>query len=188
MNWFCPTQDSGYVMAGSSQDMVWVIKINSAGDTLWGDTYDIGINEFASSIIESSDGSYILTGGLRLVSVATPYRTILLKLDIINSKPDNHQSIPLHFSLEQNYPNPFNPSTKIKYHLSNKQIERVTLKIYNNVGQLVKSLVDTDQSNGEYEVIWNGHNNIGNEVSSGLYYYQLKSSDYIQIRKLLKMK
>lgn len=92
------------------------------------------------------------------------------------------------FQLYQNYPNPFNPSTTIKYQIPDSKSANTTLQIFNNIGQLVRTLVNTEQSNGEYSVVWNGLDNNGNAVSSGVYFYKLIHGNLIKSRKLLKLK
>jgi PKD repeat protein len=92
------------------------------------------------------------------------------------------------YELLQNYPNPFNPTTTIKYRLANNQPEQTVLNLFNSAGQLIRTMVEAEQDNGEYTVIWNGLNNSGQEVASGVYFYQLKCGDFIETRKLLKMK
>jgi hypothetical protein len=81
--------------------------------------------------------------------------------------------IPLTFGLLQNYPNPFNPLTVIRYQLPVSS--RVTLKIYNILGQEVKTLVDQIQDAGYQSVEWNGINNIGTQLTSGVYFYRLSA-------------
>jgi hypothetical protein len=90
------------------------------------------------------------------------------------------------FQLYQNYPNPFNPSTTIKYNIL--ESGRATLKIYDLLGREIKTLVNEDQINGKYQVLWNGENNFGSNVSSGVYFYQLKAGDFIQTKKMIYLK
>lgn len=95
----------------------------------------------------------------------------------------NETNIPLRYSLEQNYPNPFNPVTVIKYQLP--AAADVEIKIFNMLGQEVKTLVDNRQTAGDKSVIWNGKNNYGQEVSSGIYLYRLQTDEYVNTKKLL---
>ena len=81
-------------------------------------------------------------------------------------------SAPKAFMLDQNYPNPFNPSTQIKYHITTADF--VSLKVYNNLGQEVASLVNQDQAPGTYTATWNVQN-----VASGAYYYQLQVGNQV---------
>ncbi len=91
-----------------------------------------------------------------------------------------------YFRLTQNYPNPFNPSTIIKYALSRGQF--VTLKIYDLLGKEIKTLVNEAQVNGIYQAVWIGNNNSGKKVSSGIYFYQLRSGDFVETKKMLLIK
>ncbi len=88
--------------------------------------------------------------------------------------------------LHQNFPNPFNGTTQIRYQIN--QATQVTIKIYNLAGQEVKTLVSEDKKTGDYLVDWTGTDFSGQPVSSGVYIYQLKTSDIIQNRKLLIIK
>lgn len=90
---------------------------------------------------------------------------------------------PSAYSLEQNYPNPFNPSTTIHYSSSGNS--PITLKVYNALGQEVKTLVDEFQPAGRKAIVWTGKDNFGISVPSGLYTYQLKADERTLTRKML---
>jgi hypothetical protein len=93
------------------------------------------------------------------------------------------------FSLCHNYPNPFNPVTRIQYTVNSRQTPlRTTLEIYNIRGQLVRALVDEPKQAGTYEVTWDGRDEVGNEVASGVYLYQLQAEDFSQTKKMLLLK
>ena len=91
--------------------------------------------------------------------------------------------VPSKISLLQNYPNPFNPETTILYQL-NKET-KVSLKIYNTVGQLIKTLVEKTQAGGIHTINWDGKDELGRDVTSGVYLYQLKSENSSENRKML---
>lgn len=95
---------------------------------------------------------------------------------------------PKEFTLRQNYPNPFNPRTTIKYQLPFSA--HIVLRIYSIIGQEVKTLVDADKLSGSYSVVWDGKDNWGKEVSSGVYFYQLsaKKEHFRKTRKLLLLR
>jgi hypothetical protein len=97
------------------------------------------------------------------------------------------EELPVQFSLSSNYPNPFNPETKIQYTVGSRQIHPlpVTLKIYNILGQLVRTLVDEPKEAGTYEVRWDGRDENGNEVASGVYFYKLQAGDFTQTKKMV---
>jgi len=90
------------------------------------------------------------------------------------------------FTLYQNYPNPFNPETTIEYDLTKDS--QVTLKIYNLSGQLVKLLVNEHQSQGHYTITWYGDNERGEEVASGVYFYQLVAEGKVKTKKMVVLK
>jgi len=108
--------------------------------------------------------------------------TVVSVEDEINSE----NILPDEYALEQNYPNPFNPETRIRYALPDQG--HVTLKIYRIDGQLVRTLQDASQSPGRYERIWDGNNEFGNKVSSGVYFYRLQSNNFAQVRKMILLK
>jgi hypothetical protein len=95
-------------------------------------------------------------------------------------------SVPSNFALAQNYPNPFNASTMISYDL--KTDSKVSLKIYNILGQEVTTLVDKYQSAGSYTVTWNSKDSKGNDVSTGVYFYLLKAGDFSANKKMTYLK
>ncbi|KPL24131.1 MAG: hypothetical protein AMS23_05955, partial [Bacteroides sp. SM1_62] len=112
------------------------------------------------------------------------------------------------FSLSQNYPNPFNPVTSIQYTVHSKQSHPIhttqksvygsqfrvhspihtTLTIYNVLGQKVRTLVDEVKLPGEYKAVWDGKDEKGNPVSSGVYFYELKVDDLLEVKKMLLIK
>lgn len=99
----------------------------------------------------------------------------------------NVESTPTEFALLQNFPNPFNPETTIKYNVANGG--NVSLRIYNVVGQVVKTLVAEQQNAGRYTVRWNGTDDRGLSVSSGIYFYQITAgSDFQDVKKLMLLK
>ena len=85
------------------------------------------------------------------------------------------------FKLDQNYPNPFNPSTKIKYTIGSMQF--VTLKVYDILGNEIAILVYEEKPAGEYEVEFNGNN-----IPSGIYFYQLRISSFVETKKMILLK
>ena len=99
---------------------------------------------------------------------------------------NNETETPTSFSLSQNFPNPFNPSTVISYALPTNSF--VSLIIYDLLGREVKTLVNNDQNSGTYKVQWNGENNFGSKVSSGLYIYTIRSGQFNESRKMVLLK
>ena len=97
------------------------------------------------------------------------------------------QTTPTEFALLQNFPNPFNPETTIGYELA--ESADVTLQIYNVVGQVVRTLMASEsQSVGRYQVRWDGIDDRGTPVSSGIYFYQISAGKFQDVRKLMLLK
>ena len=99
---------------------------------------------------------------------------------------DNELVIPQKFTLEQNYPNPFNPTTTIRFALPEASF--VILRIYNMLGQEVKTLVNGEKNAGTYNVQWRGDNNFGVKVSSGTYIYRVIAGQNIFVKKMILLK
>jgi len=88
--------------------------------------------------------------------------------------------------LAQNYPNPFNPTTTIRYSI--KQRGHVSLKIYDIEGRLVRTLEDGVKEARSYEKVWDGRNDRGEAVSSGIYFYRLRSNGFSRTRKMVLLR
>ena len=98
----------------------------------------------------------------------------------------NDAELPISFELKQNFPNPFNPSTKITYQIS--EAEKVNLEIYNALGEKVRTLVNDTKDSGQYEVIWDGKNQAGNDLSSGVYFYRLDAGKNVKVMKMVLLR
>jgi hypothetical protein len=100
--------------------------------------------------------------------------------------------VPIDYSLDQNYPNPFNPNTTISFDVPVSS--SVTLRIFNVIGQQVRTLVQGTLSEGRHEVVWNGLDDAGRALASGIYFYNLKASPvsggkaFSEIRKMVLLK
>jgi flagellar hook assembly protein FlgD len=88
--------------------------------------------------------------------------------------------------LAQNFPNPFNPSTTIKFDLKDKGF--VSLKVYNVAGQLVRTLVNGERDANSYTVTWDGKNDRGGAVASGIYFYKMETKDFSQTKKMVMLR
>jgi hypothetical protein len=101
-------------------------------------------------------------------------------------KRDFQEPQPEHFSLSQNYPNPFNPETEISYALPTDC--HVKLSIYNIAGRKVKTLIDQRQTAGYKTVYWNGKDDKGKEIATGVYFYRIQAGDFSQSRKMVLLR
>jgi hypothetical protein len=96
------------------------------------------------------------------------------------------KNISTSFQLHQNYPNPFNPTTQISFELPSSEF--VQLEVYNLIGQKVRTLLHEVRPPGVHQVTWDARDDAGNELPAGIYYYQLKSANFQQTRKMLLVK
>lgn len=110
-----------------------------------------------------------------IYGLATNYPLIVSVDDEIDS------IIPTDLALEQNYPNPFNPSTRIKFSLPTNS--HATIKIFNAIGEEVAELLNKELISGTYEVEW-----VANEFTSGVYFYQLQTEEFVETKKMILMK
>jgi hypothetical protein len=85
-----------------------------------------------------------------------------------------------------NYPNPFNPETTIAFTIPSPT--NVKIDIFNIRGQRVKPLVDENYIEGEHRVVWDGTDNIGRSVSSGIYFYRMIAGEHVEVRQMMLMK
>ncbi len=90
-------------------------------------------------------------------------------------------SLPHSYSLDQNYPNAFNPSTKIKYSIP--QSSNIIIKVFDILRNDIKTLVNEEKQTGTYELTW-----YAGQLPSGVYFYQRKSGDYSETKKMLLLK
>jgi len=110
---------------------------------------------------------------------------IVINEEIIEVK--DSPGIPKVFQLHQNYPNPFNPVTTIKFDLP--KTSDVSLKIYNILGQEIRTLIDNNKNAGYHSINWNGTNNLGIKVASGVYIYRIRTSaGYVMSKKMVLLK
>jgi len=103
--------------------------------------------------------------------------------EMLVSLTDEKVYSPKEFNLYQNYPNPFNSETHIKYEIP--KTSKIEISIYNILGQKVKTLLNEIKNPGFYEVVWNGTNEQGVNVSSGVYLYVIKTKDFFASRKMI---
>jgi hypothetical protein len=129
------------------------------------------------------------TGWLRVVSNDPNVDTLDVHLEGVGEVEvgiGEEQALPKEFAVSPNYPNPFNPSTTINYQLP--RAAEVQLVIYNILGQVVRNLVNTRLEAGYYQAVWDGRNDTGLAVGSGIYIYKFRAGEYQNVRKMILMK
>jgi hypothetical protein len=149
------------------------IYVSTNGGNNW-DLRNEGLNftPVCSAILIS--GNYAITG-INLHSIWRRSLSEVIGIKNISTK------IPVSTALYQNYPNPFNPSTIIKFDIKNPGF--FSLKIYNSSGSEIETLVNSNLSTGTYEVNWNA-----SEYASGIYFYVIRSGNFMESKKMLLIK
>lgn len=118
-----------------------------------------------------------VSGKIYFDNLRVKYPDVTSIFPLVNSRP------PQQIDLYQNYPNPFNPETRIDYQIPTTSF--VELKIYNTLGQKVRTLVRKSQAPGRYTVHWDGRNQQGSQVTSGIYFYVLRAGTHLAQKKMI---
>jgi photosystem II stability/assembly factor-like uncharacterized protein len=132
-----------------------------------------GLNGASLGCLIITDDDYLLAG----TGSIGVYRSVNKTTSVENSFVE----IPNSILLDQNYPNPFNPTTKIRYQVP--QFSKVSLKVFDILGNEIVKLVDQEKPAGIYEIDFDGSG-----LSSGIYFYQLNAGEYIQTKKMILLK
>jgi hypothetical protein len=110
----------------------------------------------------------------------------VVEMSPVEGEEDDADLRPSEFTLSQNFPNPFNPTTVIQYALP--KTTQVRIEVYNVLGQRVRTLVDETQEPGYKIINWDGKDDAGNEVSSGVYFCRIQAGDFVKSRKMTLLK
>jgi len=116
----------------------------------------------------------------------TPLVNETIQVMHISLKTDAEGLIPDVFALHQNYPNPFNPVTNIRYDIPENS--HVKMVVYDILGRQVRTLVNRDHDPGFYDVLWDGRNDRGEQISSGVYFYQINAGTFHKNAKMIVVK
>lgn len=182
--------DGGYIIVGMTKLTdnwdVWLLRTNAEGDTLWTRTYGGGGDDQGLSIVKTLDGGYFI------VASTTPFGRedldlwlIKLGQDALIQTEEVHQP-PRSFRLDPNYPNPFNPITRLEFDLPN-QVD-ASLKVYDIMGREVATIVNESMVAGYHRVVWDGRNESGQLLPSGIYIARLVTPEYGKSIKMVLMK
>jgi hypothetical protein len=160
-----------------------VVNINSAEFPIsisWKISNGSGKN---FSITDAFNGKII---GVKEIKGEGSIKVADKNLTSLTLKIENGEELPTEFALGQNYPNPFNPTTKMTIALP--KIAQVEMVVYNILGQKVKTLVNEIRPAGYHTIEWNGKNDNGNVVPSGVYFIRMVSDTYTKVNKVLMLK
>jgi hypothetical protein len=151
--------------------------LSTSGGHLESSSYLLDFSTGQTAVGQSEGTSYIESGGFWNWSPLGPFVAVEDELPGL---------VPGTYALSQNYPNPFNPETRIQYRLP--KASPVSLAIYNVRGQSVRRLVNWEQPAGNYVITWNGLDDAGRPVASGIYFCQLVAGEFAEARKMLLLK
>ncbi|MFH1068636.1 MAG: PQQ-binding-like beta-propeller repeat protein [Candidatus Glassbacteria bacterium] len=160
------------------------------GDCLEGSTNlaaaagEIGLAETMNLDREQLEIFELALTGINL----TPEEETLIRAAVYGVQETSPVSLPQAFLLGQNFPNPFNPSTSISYSVPLGEKPLVTLGVFDLRGRLVRTLVDSRKESGTYTVFWDGRDERGREMSSGVYFCRMQAGTFSQVRKMVLLK
>ena len=157
---------TGDIFAGTASSGVFHSSDN--GDS-WNEINSgLIITRVRSFALNSTDGIFVGTDG------GGVFRSLKSTTEV----QEISTILPVSFALFQNYPNPFNPETEIRFQLP--EASHVGLRIFNTLGQEIRTLVDSPYALGSHSISWEGKDHGGNLVASGVYLYQLQTGDFVQ--------
>ena len=183
-------EESGYISTISDASGFWLLnlanlKLTSTGEPFeWreGDQVELavlgrGVSSRYRAVVEAGSPH----------NIASDLETVVADQD--SRKEPAAVSLPKAYSLSQNFPNPFNPSTTVQYTVPGHEGQvYVRLQVYSLRGALVRTLVDEVREPGSYSVQWQGRDNVGRPVASGVYFYRLSTPKFKATRKMVLLK
>ena len=143
-----------------------------------GTTDEFRTYEFVDADPPAADIAYYYLRQIDLNGAASRSETI----EVLFATGLEEQAVPLTSSLQQNYPNPFNPGTTVRFDLAEGSF--VTLRIYDGLGQLVRTLTEASLPAGSYSKAWDGRDARGLRVASGVYHYELRAGAFTSMKKM----
>ncbi len=145
--------------------------------------YDIVVT---ANLDSDPEDEVVYSGIPRGLTATDPPQPIVILEYVTTGIEDQSIAVPSDFALHQNYPNPFNPETHIAFDLP--KTTNVTITVYNTLGQKVKTLVNETRQAGRHTVTWDGTDEFGNKVASGVYIYQIRAGNFVQAKKMSLMR
>ena len=173
--------------SGAGSYDIYLVNIDSSGDTLWTKTFGSAIYENAKGALKTDDGHYIIYGDRKPHSHSNVSDILLAKINLNGTSDigETNNSLPSGFILEQNYPNPFNPSTIIKYSIPVSAFTQI--KVYDMLGMEITTLLNEYMQAGNYEMEFNAEFFAG-ILPNGIYFYRIIAGEYSDTKKMILLK
>ena len=181
--------------ADEEDELIYSLKLAAMGyDTVLVNTPDTSINITYELLVATLDSlgmnqgdliwTVFVSDGIDTVNSDDQFTIHVNAVDVLGI---DEPLIPEVYALHQNYPNPFNPTTKIKYDLPENT--HVTLVIYDIMGRQVHTLFSNHYQEAGYRyIVWNGLDQFGQPLASGMYFYRIQAGDFIKVRKMILLK
>ena len=182
----------GLLLNVESGDEIALEKIENQSDrmtvdaSLDGNILRLLIYSFEGACVQPGETSLIGIGGLADATIISASVADIDGRMVEVSLGRTAGAVPESFKLHQNYPNPFNPDTRIDFDLP--QSSRVALAVFNVLGRKVKTLINEQMPAGTHTVVWDGREDNGNPVASGVYLYRLETGSSVFTRKMMLLK
>ena len=188
-----PTIDGGYVLTGTTESNrgrkidIYLVKTDPVGGIEWDTAYGGVESDYGRMVGVDGAGDFLMAGSTYSYSEGgSDLYLMKVKGSAAMAVDWPDRPLPDRFALAQNYPNPFNAGTRIEFMLSERSA--YTLSIYNILGQIVRRWEGNTYMAGIHAVDWDGRDDNGCAVSSGLYFYTLRAQDFVETKKMVLLK
>jgi hypothetical protein len=190
----CNIPSGDILLAGTTESSgqggtdMYLLRLSPIGDVVWSTTYGGTQPDYCRGVTVDQKGNFIITG--YSYSYAAGGSDLYVAELEGESPTDVHEigsdDLPVQFTLAQNYPNPFNGTTHIQFSLP-RQAE-VSLTIFNLLGQTVRQWGPISQGAGAFQLDWDGTDDRGTALASGVYFYRLEAPHFSQSKKMILLK
>ncbi len=183
-----PDENKIYLIGGQNESYSALssVEIFTIGDSIHsiepGPPLNIPRSNFSAVLFENK--IYVFGGYDQFGDPVSEVEVLSIGGGVVSAESEFQDKIS--FKLNQNYPNPFNPSTIISYSIPENSF--INLSVYSSNGELIKTLINEEQSAGDYSVTWDSKNNFGANVAAGVYFYRLSSNDFIKTKSMILLK
>nr|MBN2276123.1 T9SS type A sorting domain-containing protein [candidate division Zixibacteria bacterium] len=189
----CRALDGTYLLTGTTDSYgagkidIYLVRTDPAGDTIWTETVGGSNSDYGRMVFQDQLNDYLVIGESYSYSAGgTDVFIVKVGGETTPVLDDDPGNLPSGYKLVQNYPNPFNSTTSIEYALPRHA--DISLTIFNLLGQVVREYRLDRQRAGVHIIQWNGTDQDGYEVASGIYFYRLSAGEYTETRKMLIIK